>query len=375
MKLPIDVIQVASDIGGPAPGAALGPQALRLAGLAQRLMGAEWRPELRVDEAPWRGAGEASRCCVEAASPRCTDDAQTHADDSQGRRLDDALSLDAPEESTTDAVAALCSKLAAETARSISAGRFPLVLGGDHAFAAGTWRGVSRTVEASGRGRIGLLWIDAHMDSHTPATSETGNLHGMPLAALLGHGDPRLCGERPALSPRHVCLIGVRSFEAGEAALLDRLGVRVFGMREIERRGLAAVLADGLEIVREAEGGFGLSCDVDALDPTDAPGVTVPEAQGIRAADLHAACARIGEERGLLAAEFVEYNPLADHAGQTARLVVELVTALLAPVALCHTQASAGRTEGTEPAAVTDEIAAGGRTRRSVCQGVAVQGR
>jgi arginase len=304
MKLPIDVIQVASDIGGPARGAALGPQALRLAGLAQRVMGAEWRPELRVDEAAWRGAERAP-----------------------SRGADDANPLDALPESTTNAVAALCAKLAAETARSVGAGRFPLVLGGDHACAAGTWRGVSRAAEANGR--IGLLWIDAHMDSHTPATSETGNLHGMPLAALLGHGDPRLAGERPALSPRHVCLIGVRSFEAGEAALLDRLGVRVFGMREIERRGFAAVLADGLEIVREAEGGFGLSLDVDALDPRDAPGVTVPEAQGIRAADLLAACVRIGEEPGLLGAEFVEYNPLADHAGQTARLVVELVVTLL----------------------------------------------
>lgn len=282
MKLRIDVIQVASDIGGPAPGAALGPQALRLGGLAQRMSGARWLRELRPAVGP--------------ALP---------------------------------AIAGLCRELAGATAASVAAGRLPLVLGGDHACAIGTWRGVSAASEKAGRGPIGLLWIDAHMDSHTPASSETGNIHGMPLAALMGYGAPELRGEHAALSPEHVCLIGVRSFEAGEAALIEALGVRVFMMEEVERRGLDAVLAEALDIVRAAEGGFGLSFDVDALDPNDAPGVTVPEDHGLRADDVRRALIAIGREPGLIGVEIVEYNPLTDRDGQTARLVVELAASLI----------------------------------------------
>lgn len=306
MKLPIDVIQVASDIGGPAPGAALGPQALRLGGLAQRLAGAHWLRELQP-----------------AAQP------------------------------ALPAIAGLSRELASVTEASVAAGRLPLVLGGDHACAIGTWRGISAASEKAGRGRIGLLWIDAHMDSHTLETSETGNVHGMPLAALLGHGAPELRGEHAALSPQHVCLVGVRSFEAGEAALIETLGVRVFMMEEVERRGFGAVLADALEIVRAAEGGFGLSFDVDALDPRDAPGVTVPEDHGLRADDVRRALPAIGREPGLIGIEIVEYNPLTDRDGQTARLVVELAAALIkeahhvspSPTFASHQNGTAARRE------------------------------
>jgi arginase len=285
VKLHLDVIQVASDIGGPAPGAALGPQALRVGGLAKRLTGARWWPELRPEAVP---------APLPAPLPRISE---------------------------------LSDRLAARTAKSVAAGRFPLVLGGDHACAIGTWQGISAAVAAP----IGLLWIDAHMDSHTLETSETGNIHGMPLAALLGHGAPELCGglvPQPALLPQHVCLVGVRSFESGEAALLERLGVRIFMIDEVERRGLDAVLADALDIVRQAEGGFGLSFDIDALDPNEAPGVTVPEERGLHAADVRRAFAAIGRERGLIGVEIVEYNPLTDRDGQTARLVVDLAATL-----------------------------------------------
>ena len=165
-------------------------------------------------------------------------------------------------------------------------GDLPVVVGGDHTCAIGTWKGVAHALQD--KGRIGLLWIDAHMDAHTPQTTETGMLHGMPVAALLGYGYPELTriagGVR--LDPNCVCLYGVRSFERGEAEFLARLGVRVFLMSEIAERGVAVTLNEAVSIVGCANGGFGITLDMDAIDPLDAPGVGTPEAGGLRGDEL-----------------------------------------------------------------------------------------
>ncbi|MHB1214087.1 MAG: arginase [Thiobacillus sp.] len=227
------------------------------------------------------------------------------------------------------AVAALGERLAAEVEAMLTAGHFPLVVGGDHSCAIGTWSGVHRVL--ADRGPLGLIWIDAHMDSHTFATTPSGQIHGMPLACLLGHGEAALTGIDGAeakLRPEHVCLIGVRSYEAGEAALLHRLGVRVFDMAEIRRRGLAAVFDAALAIVRNGTAGFGVSMDLDALDPEEEPGVTTPVPGGLCRAELVAALSRLRCDPAFVAMEIVEYNPRRDCGHATAEAAGALVDAI-----------------------------------------------
>lgn len=228
-----------------------------------------------------------------------------------------------------EAVATLGARLAREVERVLRAGRFPLVVGGDHSCAIGAWSGVHRAL--ADRGPLGLIWIDAHMDSHTFATTPSGQIHGMPLAALLGHGDAALTtidGPEAKLDPQHVCLVGVRSYEAGEAALLHRLGVRVFDMAEIRRRGLAAVFDEALAIVRRGTAGFGVSVDLDALDPAEVPGIGSPVPGGLGRAELAAALAGLANDPAFVAMEIVEYNPRRDRDRLTAEAVGALVDAI-----------------------------------------------
>ena len=208
-------------------------------------------------------------------------------------------------------------------------GAFPLVVGGDHSCGIGTWSGVARTLRP--RGTLGLVWIDAHMDAHVPSTSPTGNLHGMPLACLLGHGDGHLSAlaGAPALRPEHLCLIGIRSYEPGEAELLERLGVRVIHIDEVERRGLDAALDEAIGIASRGTAGYGLSIDLDAIDPGDAPGVGTPVDGGLRAGELIDALAHRAGDPRLRALEIAEYNPAHDTDGRTADLAVRLAGTVL----------------------------------------------
>lgn len=230
---------------------------------------------------------------------------------------------------TLRAVRTICTRLARRVERVIREDDLPIVVGGDHTCAIGTWKGVAHAMQA--RGRVGLLWIDAHMDAHTPQTSESGMLHGMPVACLLGYGYPELTAiaEGVRLDPQCVCLYGVRSFEAGEAELLERLGVRVFFMHEIARRGVHETLGEAMAIVQGASAGFGITLDLDAIDPFDAPGVGTPAAGGMRAADLLSGLARHGAHPNLVGIEIVEYNPYRDRQATTAGLVADALEAML----------------------------------------------
>lgn len=242
-------------------------------------------------------------------------------------------------QSAHDAVAAVHSisaQLAARVEHVAASARLPVVLGGDHSCAIGTWKGVARGMAE--RGPLGLIWIDAHMDAHTPLTTLTGALHGMPLACLLGYGEQKLVAvsEGICLSPENICLIGVRSYETSEAELLQRLGVRVFFMEEVVRRGLPAVMRDALAIARHETAGFGLSIDLDAVDPADAPGVTTPVASGIRAAELLEAMHLIANDPALVALEIVEYTPPEDPQAATAELAIGLIGAVLGGASAHH---------------------------------------
>jgi arginase len=224
------------------------------------------------------------------------------------------------------AVSRLCGMLASAVAEAMRRARLPCVIGGDHSCAGGTWTGVARMLQ----GELGLVWIDAHMDSHTPATSHTGRLHGMPLAWLLGQSDDALYGlAAGVVDPEHVALIGVRSYEPEEKERLDRLGVRVFHIEEVNRRGLESVAAEALAIATRGTSGFGISIDLDAVTPDEAPGVGTPVADGIAAATLERALTGLGARPDLVGIELVEYLPRLDPDGRSARVAVELVAAAL----------------------------------------------
>ncbi|OAI51563.1 hypothetical protein AYO46_07885 [Betaproteobacteria bacterium SCGC AG-212-J23] len=224
------------------------------------------------------------------------------------------------------AVSKLCGLLASAVADACRHGRLPCVLGGDHSCAGGTWSGVARTLQ----GALGLLWIDAHMDSHTPGTSHTGRLHGMPLAWLLGQDDDPLYGlATGVLQPQQVCILGVRSFEREEAERLARLGVRVFHFEEVARRGLPSVFAEALAIVTAGTERFGISIDLDVITPEEVPHVGTPVANGLASAALARELARIAGHAALAAVELVEYSPKQDRDGASARIAVELLAAAL----------------------------------------------
>ena len=224
------------------------------------------------------------------------------------------------------AVSRLCALLASAVADALRHGRLPCVIGGDHSCAGGTWTGVSRAIE----GHLGLVWVDAHMDAHTPATSHTGRLHGMPLAWLLGEDDDPLYGlAAGVLEPRHVCLLGVRSFEPEEQERLRALGVRVIFMEEIERRGIDAAFDEALAIAGRGTAAFGISIDLDAVRPEDASAVGTPVQGGLGGAALARALKRVGGRPELAAVELVEYCPRLDRAGRSARVAVELMAAAL----------------------------------------------
>lgn len=225
-------------------------------------------------------------------------------------------------------IANLCRDLADEVEMAMRANAFPLVIGGDHSVAIGTWSGIARW---AGR-PCGLLWIDAHLDSHTPETTYSGAVHGMPLACLLGRGDKRLLNLGllgAQIDAAHVAVLGPRSFEPEELTFLVRMGVRIISANEILSRGFISCLTEALNIVCSAPGGFGVTLDLDAIDPAQAPGVGSPEPDGLRVTDVLSALRRLSGASGLLGMEIVEYNPDRDRHGITAGLITDLIEQLL----------------------------------------------
>lgn len=230
-----------------------------------------------------------------------------------------------------DAIEHFSLRLAASVERTLREGKQPLVLGGDHSSAAGTWSGVAQFLRPVGR--LGLIWIDAHMDAHTPQTSDSQAPHGMPLAALLGHGSDgmaALYGWRGKLLPHNVVVIGARSYEPAEAELLAALNVRVMTMEEVLDRSFAVCFNEARNQVTRDTVGWGLTLDLDGLDPLDAPGTGTPVETGIRLADALPVLAQCSTDPSFVAMELAEYNPLRDFGGHTAEAAKQLVCAALA---------------------------------------------
>ncbi len=220
-----------------------------------------------------------------------------------------------------------CTRLAAMVDEAMGRGETPLVLGGDHSIAIGTVAGASIHMHRQEQ-KIGLIWIDAHADMNTPESSPSGNIHGMPLACCMGLGPDeltRIGGFAPKVDPKNVALVGIRSVDELEREYVQRSGVRAFTMRDIDERGLRAVIEEAIAIASDGTAGFHVSLDMDAMDPTEAPGVGTPVRGGLSYREAHLAMETLCDSGRMLAMEVVEVNPVIDEVNRTGLLAVELV--------------------------------------------------
>ena len=224
-----------------------------------------------------------------------------------------------------------CEQLAKRVKDILDAGQLPIVLGGDHSIAIGSFAGVAAHYKQR-QETIGLIWFDAHADMNTPETTPSGNIHGMPLAALLGYGAPELtgiAGFAPKLDPRFCAHVGARDIDPGERELIRKLGMRFFTMREIDERGMAACMDDAIHIASQASAGYGVTFDVDVLDPVVAPGSGTLVRGGLTYREAHLGMEKIAEAGGMRSLEVVEINTALDVNNRTAELGVELILSAL----------------------------------------------
>jgi arginase len=224
-----------------------------------------------------------------------------------------------------------CEELAREVEAILTAGKFPLILGGDHSIAIGSFGGAACYYNKRGE-TLGLIWFDAHADMNTPETTPSGNIHGMPLSALLGYGAPELtnvAGFAPKLDPKLCAHVGARDIDPGERELIKKLGMRFFTMREIDERGLSACMDDAIAIASRASAGYAVTFDVDALDPGDAPGSGTLVRGGLSYREAHLGMEKIAEAGGMRMLEIVEINTALDVNNKTAELGVELILSAL----------------------------------------------
>ena len=211
--------------------------------------------------------------------------------------------------------------------------KFPIVIGGDHSIAVGTWSGATKSLNA--QENFGLIWVDAHMDAHTPYTRHEGkwggHFHGQPLACLLGEGEQELVSitsENAKLNPKHICLIGIRSYEPGEREFLESKGVKIFYIEDVMERGLKAVFAEAVAIASTNTSGFGMTIDMDGFEPIDAPGVGTPESNGIKAKKFLKVVNGLINNPKFKALEFAEYNPHRDKNKKTANLIINIINSI-----------------------------------------------
>jgi arginase len=295
---PVHIIGVSLDLGGNRRGVDMGPSAFRIAGLGERLS-ALGIPV--VDEGD-----------LVAPIP------ETKSSGDPGKKY-------------IREIARVCEKLYKASLAVFDKGGLPLVLGGDHSLAAGSVAASAEFVRRDGK-PLGLIWVDAHGDMNTPATSGSGNVHGMPLASLLGP-EPgelsRIGGVSPKVLPQHTVLIGIRNLDEREKEPVRESGVRVFTMKDIDRAGIAAVAEQALAIAGTGTGGVHVSFDMDVCDPAIAPGVGTPVKGGLDYREAHMVMEIVADSGLLRALDLVEVNPILDDRNMTAILGVELAASAL----------------------------------------------
>ncbi len=290
----IRILGVPLDMGASRRGVDMGPSALRVAGLQARL------------QALGHEVSDAGDIHVEVAETRARGEQNAHY---------------------LAEIAETCAHAGKVVLQALRDGMTPLVLGGDHSLAAGTISGVAEFYRRR-KQKIGLIWMDAHPDFNTPETSPSGNVHGMPLAALVGLGpEPlaKLFGHEPKVSPENVALIGIRDIDAAERDNLRRVGLtHVYTMRDIDERGMRAVMEEALQAACNGTAGYHVSLDMDWIDPEDAPGVGTPVRGGATYREAHLAMEILADNGRSLGLEIVEVNPVIDEHNRTAELAVEL---------------------------------------------------
>ena len=292
------IIGVPMDLGAGRRGVDMGPSAIRIAGLNQAIA--------------WLGYEVTDAGNVHVHPPEAV--AQTNM---RARYL--------PE------IAAASEELAVLVEAALEEGALPVILGGDHSIAIGSAAGVASFYRKR-REKIGIIWLDAHADSNTPDTTPSGNIHGMPLAALLGYGAKELthiAGFAPKVLPENTVIIGARSIDPGERELIKTLGIRVYTMTELDERGMAEVIEEATEIATLNTAGVHVTMDMDFIDPFYAPGVGTPERGGATYRESHLAMEKIADSGRVLSVELTEVNPLFDTANQTAQLAVEMILSAL----------------------------------------------
>jgi arginase len=290
----VSIIGVPMDLGADRRGVDMGPSALRYADLNQHLT------ELGYDV---EDLGDLDVIIPETQ----------HFGDPQAKYLTE--------------IADACEHLATITLSAFERGRTPLVLGGDHSIAVGTVSGMSEAFRRQQK-TLGLLWFDAHADMNTPEISPSGNVHGMPMASILGYGPPQLTDIfrfKPKLPPSNVVMIGIREVDPQERELVKKSGVRVFTMKEIDKRGIGSVMDEALSILTRGTDGFSVTLDADFLDPYDSPGVATPVRGGASYREAHLAMEMVADTKKLASFEITEINPILDIHNKTAHFGMELI--------------------------------------------------
>ena len=290
----IRIIGVPMDLGASRRGVDMGPSALRVAGLQARLK-------------------QLGRQVEDIGNIAVKQPEEQHYGEKNAKYLDE--------------IAETCKGLAETVRKALDADLLPLVLGGDHSIAVGTMAGVASYFHKQSK-RVGMIWLDAHGDMNTPESSPSGNVHGMPLASIMGYGPAELTGladVKPMVEPRNVVLVGVRDLDSKERRLMKESGVHVFTMRDIDERGMREVMAEALRFAGDDTAGVAVSLDMDFVDPSDAPGVGTPVRGGVTYREAHLALEMIADSRSMVSFELVEINPVIDLHNTTATLGVELV--------------------------------------------------
>ena len=294
----VSILGVPLSFGQSMAGVDMGPSAIRVAGLAQRIGRLGYEVNDRGD------------IFIE----------RPHTYPREGEKL-----------KYLTEVHAACSQLAEQTEEMIVAGELPITIGGDHSIAIGSLTGIAKAYRKRGE-KLGLLYFDAHADMNTPETSPSGNIHGMPLAALHGYGAPELehlGGFAPKFDPAFCAHVGARDVDPGERELISETGLRFFTMREIDERGLAVCVDEAIAIAGQADGGFAVTFDVDVLDPGDAPGSGTLVRGGLSYREAHLAMEKVAESGKMRSLEVVEINTALDVNNRTAQLGVELILSAL----------------------------------------------
>ena len=298
MTKPVHIIGVPLDLGGGRRGVDMGPSALRIAGLAEQ---------------------------VAALGRTVIDHGNVPAPIRESVREGDTTQKYIRE------IAEVCQAVYGMTRRSLEAGAIPVVIGGDHSLAAGSVAASADWVIAATARPLGLIWVDAHGDMNTPETSESGNVHGMPLAALLGQRPRDLAsiGSSPSVQPEHTVLVGIRNLDDREKDQIRAAGVHLFTMKDIDRDGIARVAERAIALASAGTGGVHVSFDLDVCDPSVAPGVGTPVRGGFDYREAHMLMELVADSQQLMAIDLVEVNPTLDVRNTTAEFAVELALSAL----------------------------------------------